>query len=164
MAQFKIAETINELIAELIGLNNAEPDFDINSEIIVNTINELITELISLTGIESGSSGATSADIIKIIRYKETIEELLTKIVTLKRSGAVTGEISQASATAETVKNLEVIALSITLIIASINVGIVASLERIAELVADPAVTNDHLVSTRPLFLRILIIISARDS
>ena len=130
MAQSKITETINELIAELIGLNKAEPDFDIYAEIIVTTINELNAELINLTGIESSSSVATSAEIIMIVRYKEAIEQLLTEIISLKRFEAVARQNAQVSAVAETDTNLKVISLTINVIIASITDGAVFENER----------------------------------
>ena len=48
MAHFEIAETINELVTELIALDNVEPSFDIYAETIANRINENIAELINL--------------------------------------------------------------------------------------------------------------------
>ena len=126
MAQSNIAKTVNQLVAELISLNNAEPDFYICAEIIVNTINEIIIELINLTGIESSFSVAISAEIIMIIRCKETIEELLTEILTLKSNAEVTRLNVQSSAVAETNIDLDVIALSIALLVAAVTAGTVS--------------------------------------
>ena len=114
-----IAETVNELIAELIGLNSANPSSDISAEIIVNTINELIVELIDLSGIESNPSDADLAEVMKIIRNKETVQELMTEIISLKRNRID----AEASTVADTDTNLDVIALTIALIIAETFVG-----------------------------------------
>ena len=48
MAHLEIAETINQLIAKLIALDNTESGFDIFAELISNNINEKIAELIIL--------------------------------------------------------------------------------------------------------------------
>ena len=94
------ANTINELVAELINLENADSGFEICVELISNTINELFAELMNLAGIETTSSDLTS-----------TIQERVTELVNLKR-GRVGSEPNLEA-------NLALMAESIDKIIAS---------------------------------------------
>ena len=106
------ANTIIELVTELINLDNADPSSEISARIITKTINELLTEVINLVGIEIGSYAATSAGTIA-----ENIQQQLTEIITLKRIGINAGNNADPNAMVSADNNLTVVAETIAAII-----------------------------------------------
>jgi uncharacterized membrane protein YheB (UPF0754 family) len=108
-----VVDSINQLVAQLIALDNTEAEFQPSTEFIVNKINERVAELIDIVKTNNSSFNATSAE-----KTKETMKELLTDMITVKRSGSVTGPDAQASAVATTNTNLEDIVESMNQVIA----------------------------------------------